>query len=206
MYSIVNCINLIFNTLHLYSQLQSFFLLCLSVLFRSIDRMDTKEFRHTIFSLSERIFPMVRRMLGSKSNAEDAIQEIMMKLWTRRNQIKKHPNIKALVFSTARNHCIDVLRKKKIQTDDDPSQFEAVNFENGHEQLEKEELHQIILKILRDLPEKQREVLTMRDLEGYEFVEIAAATQLKVEHVRVLVSRARKQVCIQLEKLYSYGR
>ena len=181
-------------------------MLCLSVLFRSIDRMNTTEFRHTIFSLSERIFPMVYRMLGSKSNAEDAIQEIMMKLWTKRTQIKKHPNIRALVFSTARNHCIDILRKKRIRTDDDLSQFEAVNSENGHDQLEKKELHQIILRILKDLPQKQREVLIMRDLEGCEFLEIAAATQIKVEHVRVLVSRARKQVCIQLEKLYSYGR
>jgi RNA polymerase sigma-70 factor (ECF subfamily) len=46
----------------------------------------------------------------------------------------------------------------------------------------------------------------MRDLDGYEFFEIAAATQLKIEHVRVLLSRARKQVSIKLGKIYSYER
>ncbi|NMH89619.1 RNA polymerase sigma factor [Flavivirga algicola] len=168
--------------------------------------MNKKEFRLKVFSLSEHLFPMVSRMLGNNANAEDAIQEIMMKLWLKRKQIGLHPNITGFVFLTARNYCIDLMRKKRLEIDDSPLQLEILKSENGQEQLEWKELNIIIKKILKSLPEQQREVIMMRDLDGYEFIEIAAALKLKVEHVRVLLSRARNQVSIELEKTYSYGR
>ncbi len=168
--------------------------------------MSKEEFRRTVFSLSEHLFPMVARMLGDRASTEDAIQEIMIKLWLKRHKIRQHPNIKGLVFSVARNYCIDLLRKKSLEISDTPIYLESLKSEYGQEQLEWKELNIIIKKILKKLPERQQEVLVMRDLDGYEFIEIAAATQLKVEHVRVLLSRARKLVSAELEKTYSYER
>lgn len=168
--------------------------------------MNKKEFKLKVFSLSERLFPMVSRILGSQMNTEDAIQEIMMKLWLQRDQIDKHPNIQGLVFLTARNYRIDLLRKKRIEFDDVPFQLEIHSSSSSQDHLEWTELNTIIKKILRKLPAKQREVLIMRDLEGYEFNEISAALKLTIEHARVLLSRARKQVGIELEKTYNYER
>ncbi len=168
--------------------------------------MNETDFKLKVFSLAERLFPMVSRLLGNSTNVEDAIQEIMMKLWEKRNQIEQHPNIAGFVFLTTRNYCIDILRKKKIEIEDSSLQLELLKSEYGQEQLEWKELNRIIKKILKDLPEQQREVIMMRDLDGYEFIEIAAATQLKVEHVRVLLSRARKKVSMSLEKIYNYER
>jgi len=166
--------------------------------------MNKTDFRLKVFSLSERLFPMVSRMLGSRANAEDAIQDIMMKLWEKRKLMEEHPNIQGLVFSTARNHCIDILRKKTLDINDSSFQLEILKSENGREELEWKELNIIIKKIVASLPEQQREVIIMRDLDGYEFIEIAATMQLKIEHVRVLLSRARKLVSVQLEKTYNY--
>jgi len=168
--------------------------------------MNKKEFRHKVFSLSDRLFPMVSRLLGDSANCEDAIQEIMMKLWVKRKKLAKHPNIKGYVFLTARNYCIDLMRKKKLKISDSPFHLEILKSQNSQELIEWKELNTIIKKILEHLPEKQREVLIMRDLDGYEFEEIAVITQLKVEHVRVLLSRARKKVSEKLEKIYSYER
>ncbi len=168
--------------------------------------MNKTEFKHKVFSLSERLFPMVSRMLGSKVNAEDAIQEIMLKLWEKRNQIEKHPNIPGFVFLTARNYCIDTLRKKNVVIDDSCLHLEFIKSEYGLEQLEWKELNAIIKKILQELPKQQREVIIMRDLDGYEFKEIAEVTQLKIGHIRVLLSRARKQVGLRLHKTYKYER
>lgn len=168
--------------------------------------MNTIDFKNKVFSLSERLFPMVSRMLGNNANAEDAIQEIMIKLWVRRKQIGQHPNITGYVILTARNYCIDLLKKKNPEMDDSTLQFEILESENGYEQLEWKELNSIIKKLLKKLPEQQREIIMMRDIDGYEFMEIAAALQLKIEHVRVLLSRARKQVAIELEKTYCYER
>lgn len=168
--------------------------------------MNKTEFKLKVFSLSERLFPMVSRMLGNNANAEDAIQEIMMKLWVKRNQIGQHPNITGYVLLVARNYCIDLLRKKRFEIDDSSLQLDLLKSENEQEQLEWKELNTIIKKIIKSLPEQQREVIMMRDLDGYEFIEISAATQLKIEHIRVLLSRARKHVSIELEKTYCYER
>ena len=127
-----------------------------------------------------------------------------MKLWVRRHKIEQHPNVKGLVFSVARNYCVDVLRKKRREIQDTSLHHGILKSDCEQEPLEWKELNLLIRRILKNLPERQREVLMMRDLDGYEFTEIAAATKLKVEHVRVLLSRARKQVSIQLEKIYSY--
>ena len=167
--------------------------------------MNKLDFKLNVFSLSERLFPMIARMLGS-ANAEDAIQEIMLKLWQKRKQVEKHPNIKGFVFLTARNYCIDVLRKKSFALNDSTDHFKILESKNENLRLEWKELNTIILKILKNLPEQQSEVFMMRDIDGYEFTEIAAALEIKIEHVRVLLSRARKHIGIELEKTYSYER
>lgn len=169
-------------------------------------RMNKQDFKQNIFSLSERIYPMVARMLGGNHNAEDAIQEIMLKLWEKRNQIAKHPNIKGLVFLTARNYCIDVLRKKTPLVNDATSYLKVIKSSNDNSDIEWQELNKIIQEILKKLPEQQKEVFVMRDIDGYEFKEIAATLEITVEHVRVLVSKARKFIGVSLEKTYHYER
>lgn len=168
--------------------------------------MNKNDFKLKVFSLSERLFPMVARLLGSNSNAEDAIQEIMIKLWEKRRQLEKHPNIKGFVFLTARNYCIDVLRKKPAVLEDSSVHLKVLKSKNEHAELEWKELNMIITEILKKLPEQQKEVFLMRDVDGYEYSEIAAAMQIKIEHIRVLLSRARRQIGIALEKIYSYER
>ena len=80
-------------------------------------KMNSKDFKNNVLSLSDRIFPMVARMLGNDTDAKDAVQEIMIKLWDRRKQIGNHPSLTGFVFLTARNYCIDLLKKKKARTD-----------------------------------------------------------------------------------------
>lgn len=168
--------------------------------------MNKLEFKDKVFSLSERLYPMVYRLLGNQVKVEDAIQEIMLKLWVKRKQIENHPNINGLVFLTARNYCIDILRKNNPEVEDSSLYFNFLKSENGHEHLEWKELNQLILKIVEKLPQQQKEILIMRDLDGFEFNEISAITKLKVEHIRVLLSRARKKVRTDLKTIYSYER
>lgn len=147
---------------------------------------------------------MVSRILGTKSNAEDAIQEIMMKLWLKREELNNHPNIKGFVVLTARNYCIDALRKKMKVVDDATNHLKFLQSDKEHKNLEWKQLNLIIEEVLRSIPDQQKEVFLMRDLDGYEFKEIAFALQITVEHARVLLSRARKQIGEQLEKKYHY--
>ena len=166
--------------------------------------MNAKDFKQNVLSLSDRIFPMVARMLGNSADAKDAVQEIMIKLWDRRKQLGKHPNLTGFVFLTARNYCIDLLKKKKPELVSSDSQAAALEFDTGQGSFELKELTLIVEEILKKLPEQQKEIMMMRDIDGFEFDEIAAVTQLKVEHIRVLLSRARKQVRSELKNTYSY--
>jgi len=168
--------------------------------------MNKADFRHQVFSLAERIYPMVARMLGNAADAEDAIQEIMTKLWLKREKLENHPNIKAFVFLTARNYCLDLLRKSKPNLVDINSTTAQLSSNVKHQKLEWKELNKIILDILKKLPTQQQEVLLMRDIDGYKNIEIAFALDLKVEHIRVLLSRARKQVSKELKMNYGYER
>ena len=166
--------------------------------------MKTKDFEDSVLSLSDRIYPMVARLLGNDGSAEDAVQEIMIKLWDSRKKIANHPNIKGFVFLTARNHCLDQLKKKNPDFDSSDFQLTMLVSQTSQNQVEWKELSTIVENLLRELPAQQCEVMMMRDVDGFEFSEIASATNLKVEHVRVLLSRARKQVGMKLKTIYSY--
>ena len=166
--------------------------------------MGTKEFEDKIITLSDRIYPMVARMLGNEQSAEDAVQEIMIKLWERRKKIGDHPNISGFVFLTARNYCLDQLKRKQPTLESSDQELAKLTGYSNQNGFEGKELSEIVENLLKELPNQQSEVLVMRDFDGLEFVEIATAINLKVEHVRVLLSRARKQISRQLEIIYSY--
>ncbi|MGB0879512.1 MAG: RNA polymerase sigma factor [Polaribacter sp.] len=167
--------------------------------------MNKTDFKITVFSLSERLFPMVARMLGDTFSTEDAIQDIMMKLWEKRTKIQNHQNIKGLVFLTARNHCIDILRKKQKRVSDSSNYLKNIT-SNNNDDIQWNELNKIINQILKDIPKQQKEVFILRDIDGCEFSEIATMLEIKITHVRVLLSRARKQIGETLENNYHYER
>ncbi|WP_341224838.1 RNA polymerase sigma factor [uncultured Arcticibacterium sp.] len=167
--------------------------------------MKTNDFKNRVLSLSERIFPMVNRLLGNSTTAQDATQEIMIKLWDKRKQIENHPNLTGFVFMTARNYCLDILKRKGPKLVSSDLELNNLHAATGQEEFEWNELTSIVEKILKQLPEQQRDIMTMRDIDGLEFKEIAEATGLKLEHVRVLLSRARKEVAASLKKMEDYG-
>jgi RNA polymerase sigma factor (sigma-70 family) len=166
--------------------------------------MNSKDFKDKVVSLSVRIYPMVARMLGNKEGAEDAIQEIMIKLWDNRRNLMNHPNITGFVFLTARNYCLDILKKKYPEMESFDLHYGMLEKGISENEIEWKELNVIVGNILKELPEQQREIMILRDLDGLEYNEISEITKLNIEHIRVLLSRARKQVSIKLKKIYSY--
>jgi RNA polymerase sigma factor (sigma-70 family) len=166
--------------------------------------MKSQEFEDKILALTDRLYRMVARLLGNRESAEDALQDIMVKLWNQRRKIATHPNITGFVILAARNHCLDLLKKKQPIMDYSGSESNLLKSEVNPDILEQNELLEIIQTLIEGLPKQQSEIILMRDIDGMEFTEIASAMHLKIEHVRVLLSRARKNISKQLQNIYSY--
>ena len=169
---------------------------------RSI-RMTEKEFKITVLPLSSLVYPMAKRLLKTEDAACEAVQLTMVKLWDSRLKLKECNNIKAFVFKVTRNTCLDELKRKKADSFDETGQsfISAASYQLEYDDVEAVAL---VRKIVEELPDGQRDVLQMRDIDGLEFPEIAEILATDIAYVRVLLSRARKRVKEKLEKIYAY--
>jgi RNA polymerase sigma factor (sigma-70 family) len=154
---------------------------------------------------SSRLYRMAFRLMNSREEAEDIVQEVYIKLWGMRNTLKNYSSIEALSIRITRNLCLDHLRRKKVNND-------ALNAERvnpaGHSvspahNLEQKEKVEMIHNLIAALPEPQRSLVHLRHLEEKEYEEIAEMVNMNVNAIRVSISRARKQIREMLEKQYS---
>ena len=165
--------------------------------------MKTDEFIERVVSLAPRIYPLVARLLGNDEEAEDAVQETMLKLWKIKNRLNSHPNLQGFVFLTARNHCLDMLKQRKYIFED-IGQLDIRDQDRNDTEYEYQEHYNYIKEIINSLPENYREVIILRDIDGLEYDEISAITGKSTEHLRVILSRARRSVATKISEIYSY--
>ncbi|PXV62242.1 RNA polymerase sigma-70 factor (ECF subfamily) [Dysgonomonas alginatilytica] len=155
--------------------------------------MELERFKTMVMPLREKLQNFARSMLTNDIDAEDAVQETYLRLWNARSQLNDHPNPHGFAMQTLKNICIDKIRSSKHQIS-----LDNVNMaESGidpYTYTEEADSAQIIRKIIDTLPELQRKIMLMRDVEGYELNEIADITGSDIGAVRVNLSRARKKV------------
>ncbi len=154
-----------------------------------------------IFAIKDKLFRIANRLLGSEIEASDAVQDLYLKILEKRKALDEHPKKEAFAVSTLKNLCIDKLRKKKNSYADD-IMLNNVSFSENIEQ--KMDINAIISKALSELPEKQKLIFQLRDIEGYEYVEICEITGLTVSAVKTNLSRARKLLRDIIINRYKY--
>ena len=165
--------------------------------------MTEKEFKIIVLPLSSLVYPMAKRLLKTEDAACEAVQLSMVKLWEKRKKLKECSNIKAFVFKVTRNTCLDEIKRKKADSIDEAGQ--SLNSSASYQlEYDDKEAVTLVRRIIEELPEAQRDVLQMRDIDGLEFNEIAEILATDLAYVRVLLSRARKKVKEKLEKIYAY--
>ena len=166
--------------------------------------MSSIEFREKIVSISPKLFLVALRLLRNEEEAKDAVQDVMVRLWKKRKELGNHPNPSAYACLTIRNHCLDILRKTEPSKSNENNLNEVAICIDSSKNIEHREVVEIIEKIIASLPEKQRDIVLMRDIDGLEFDEIEVLTGTPKEIIRVTLSRGRKHIREQLEKIYSY--
>ncbi|MBX2829053.1 MAG: RNA polymerase sigma factor [Flavobacteriaceae bacterium] len=166
--------------------------------------MNQKEFLATVLPYKDKLYRLAKRLLVSAEEAEDAVQEVYLKLWKGRENIGNYKNPEAFAVTMTKNFCLDRLKSKQA------SNLKIVhsNYQNGENLQRKVEANdgvELVFKIMQTLPEKQRMVLQLRDVEQFDFDEIAEMMESNPTAIRVTLSRARKAVREQLIKQYNYG-
>ncbi|MFT5104280.1 MAG: RNA polymerase sigma factor (sigma-70 family) [Candidatus Latescibacterota bacterium] len=166
--------------------------------------MNQEEFIATIIPIKDKIYRLAKRILVSNDEAEDAVQEVFLKLWKGKQRIKEYKNPEAFAMTMTKNYCLDRLKSKQA------SNLKIVhsnyqNSDNLQKQIEANDGVALVFKIMETLPEQQRIILQLRDVEQFEFKEIAKILDNNETAIRVSLSRARKTVREQLIKQYNYG-
>ena len=166
--------------------------------------MTVEEFKIKIIPYSRKLYPLVYRFLKDEEESKDALQEIMLRLWGKRFEFGKVANLDGYVSVMAKNHCLDLLKKKKPERITDESGHKILNLQSDGIDMEAKERLEHVHTIIENLPEKYREVLRMREIEGCSFDEIKNSLGLEVPNIRVVLSRARQMVKSELTKIYNY--
>ena len=167
--------------------------------------MHQNEFVNLITPLKDKIFRVARRLLVSTEEAEDATQEVLVKLWNKKDILKNYNSVEALAMTMTKNYCLDQLKSKRA------SNLKIVhnNFtdrEAGLQQkVEDTDSLNWVEKIIDQLPEQQKLIIQMRDIEQYEFEDLAKILEMNETAIRVALSRARKTIREFMLKTHSYG-
>ena len=156
--------------------------------------MELNQFKITVVPLRGKLLNYARKLTDDSSDAEDVVQEVMLKLWNIRQKLEEYNSIEALAVRITHNLCMDMWRSKRtdqVSLDQVPVVSQTVNPERV---LEGNDEIRLMHEIISSLPTLQQTIIRMKDIEEYETEEIAQITGCSSESIRSNLSRARKKV------------
>ena len=167
--------------------------------------MTQTEFLNIVMPFKDKVFRLAKRLLVSQEEAEDATQEILLKLWNNKTQMENYRNVEAFSMTMTKNFCLDKLKSKHAQN----LKIVHSNYQDNNISLQKQiEVNDSlgwVGKIMEELPEQQKIILQLRDIEQYDFAEISKMLDMNETAIRVALSRARKTIREKLTKTHNYG-
>lgn len=168
--------------------------------------MLARDFKTDVLPISNKLLRFANQILQDEEEAKDVLQDVFLKLWQKREELQKVENLEAFAFRMTRNRCLDMIRSrrtisiesmKKVRfPEEESSDTDYLDLSNSVDQVK---------RIIAELPDLQRTIIHLRDIDQLEFEEIAEATQLNVNAIRVNLSRARKKVRDEILKIQNYG-
>ncbi|WGK64184.1 RNA polymerase sigma factor [Croceiramulus getboli] len=167
--------------------------------------MNQKTFITLIDPFQDKMYRLARRLLVSEDEAQDAVQEVVLKLWTKRETLKKYRSVEALAMTMTKNYSYDKLKAKSSSNLKIVHSNYEDNNSNTRKQVEVNDDVNSVFELMKELPEQQQLILQLRDVEQYDNAEIAKMLEMNETAVRVSLSRARKSIREALIKKHNYG-
>jgi RNA polymerase sigma factor (sigma-70 family) len=166
--------------------------------------MESKEFKKRILPLGQNLYRFASGILKDSHEAEDVVQDIFLKLWNMRNRMEEIKNINAFAYKMTRNICLDKVKSRRMQYYDTAGKGipePEVNDPNPESMIEIRDSAERIKSLINNLPEQQKSIIHMRDVDGYSYEEISEIMSMEINAIRVTLSRARRSVRESLIKI-----
>lgn len=163
--------------------------------------MYEQRFRTDILPLKDKLFRLALRITLDRSEAEDITQETLIRLWQHRDEWDQIQSLEAYALTICRRLSLDHTKGERIEVRGDRNDMETLapaDDRRPDEQLDQRQRVAIVHRLIDQLPETQRTIMLLRDIEGYRYDEIAQATGLTETQVKVYLHRARKKIREQL--------
>ena len=169
--------------------------------------MKKVSFRNDVLPLKNELFRLALRITLNRAEAEDIVQDTLIKVWNRREEWNAIDSIEAFSLTVCRNLSLDRIRKKGNDNDslEDVKAAEPLASSNPQDRMIQTDKVRLIRQIVDGLPEKQRSCMQLRDFEGKTYKEIACVLDISEEQVKVNIFRARQTVKQKYLKLDNYG-
>jgi RNA polymerase sigma-70 factor (ECF subfamily) len=146
--------------------------------------MNIQEFNQAVDQLADGLYRFALKSINDNDMAHDFVQDAFEKLWIKLETVE---NAKSYLFTTVYHAIVDHSRKEQRNRT-----FASQVEQNSSHDLQSFDLHEILNKGLSELSEIQRNVVLLRDYEGYSYQEIGEITDLSEQQVKVYIFRARK--------------
>ena len=168
--------------------------------------MQEISFRNDILPLKDKLFRLALRITLDRAEAEDVVQDTMIRVWNKRDEWQQFESVEAYCLIVAKNLAIDRSQKKDAQNVElTPEMAEEVDTSGPYDRLVNNERMKIIHRLIDELPEKQRLIMQLWDIEGESYKDIAKVLQLTEEQVKVNLFRARQKVKQRYIEIDEYG-
>lgn len=167
--------------------------------------MQDSFFRETLLPLKKKLFRYAYRLLNDYEDAGDAVQDAYLKLWEQRNKLDDINNHEAFSVTVTRNICLDKLKSKKNISLTENIKDSEWSLEHKEQELIDKQKVALIKKLVNQLPDLHREIMILKDFEGYDYDEIAEILNISVNNIRVNLSRSRKKIREMYLNTVSHG-
>jgi RNA polymerase sigma-70 factor (ECF subfamily) len=168
-------------------------------------KMDEQDIGYQLNLVKNKVYRLALTLMKHREDAQDIAQEAMMRIWDHREKMQEIRNLEAYAMTITKNLSLDRIKvnktKRMVELDETNAgvetltPFSSVSFAN---------LRDLMLQLFSTLPEQQRMIIHLRDIEHYSYEEIESITGLTVNTIRVNLSRARKNVRSSYKKIKSY--
>ena len=168
--------------------------------------MSIEAFKQHILPHKDKLFRFALHLLQNVQEAEDAVQDVMAGIWSRREEWPQWNSIPAYCMTATRNNCLDRLRRRRVIAIGEENARQMPGTEKDpYEMVTNKEMFERIRRCMDELPPNQQQVIRLREMEGFSYNEIAEVLDMTLDQVKVNLHRGRTAIRKTITKQEALG-